>query len=38
MNALHKSPRLIEAFLEAIAAERAASGNTIAAYRRDLED
>jgi integrase/recombinase XerD len=38
MNALHKSPRLIESFLEAIAAERAASGNTIAAYRRDLED
>ncbi|MGD0721974.1 MAG: site-specific tyrosine recombinase XerD [Roseiarcus sp.] len=32
------SHRLIEAFLEAIAAERAASGNTIEAYRRDLGD
>lgn len=30
--------RLIEAFLDAIAAERAASRNTIEAYRRDLED
>ena len=30
--------RLIENFLEAIAAERAASRNTIEAYRRDLED
>jgi|SRR5271170_1374338 len=31
-------PRLVETFLEAIAAERAASANTLAAYRRDLED
>src|SRR5208283_4837433 len=31
-------PRLVEAFLEAIAAERAASLNTLEAYRRDLED
>jgi integrase/recombinase XerD len=30
--------RLIETFLEAIAAERAASRNTIEAYRRDLQD
>src|SRR5579863_4384462 len=32
------SPRLVETFLEAIASERAASGNTIEAYRRDLVD
>jgi integrase/recombinase XerD len=30
--------RLVETFLEAIASERAASANTLAAYRRDLED
>ena len=29
---------LIEAFLEMLAAERGASANTLAAYRRDLED
>ena len=29
---------LVETFLDAIAAERAASANTIAAYRRDLSD
>jgi integrase/recombinase XerD len=38
MNARASSRRLIETFLEAIASERAASGNTIEAYRRDLED
>jgi integrase/recombinase XerD len=31
-------PRLVETFLEAMASERAASVNTIAAYRRDLAD
>jgi integrase/recombinase XerD len=31
-------PRLIESFLEAIAAERGASRNTIEAYHRDLDD
>jgi integrase/recombinase XerD len=30
--------RLVESFLDAIASERAASANTIAAYRRDLVD
>ncbi len=30
--------RLIQSFLDAIASERAASANTIAAYRRDLTD
>jgi integrase/recombinase XerD len=30
--------RLVETFLEAIAAERAASANTLAAYKRDLDD
>jgi integrase/recombinase XerD len=30
--------RLVETFLEAIASERAASANTLSAYRRDLED
>jgi integrase/recombinase XerD len=30
--------RLVETFLDAIASERAASANTIAAYRRDLTD
>src|SRR5262245_5730553 len=29
---------LIEAFLEMLSAERAARGNTLEAYRRDLED
>jgi integrase/recombinase XerD len=38
MNARNPASRLIEAFLEAIASERAASQNTIEAYRRDLED
>ncbi|MGA2794235.1 MAG: site-specific tyrosine recombinase XerD [Roseiarcus sp.] len=38
MNARNPGPRLVEAFLEAIAAERAASRNTLEAYRRDLED
>lgn len=32
------SSRLVETFLDAIAAERAASANTIAAYRCDLSD
>ena len=32
------APRLIQSFLEAIAAERGASVNTIDAYRRDLDD
>lgn len=32
------SGALIEAFLEMMAAERGASANTLAAYRRDLED
>jgi integrase/recombinase XerD len=31
-----RAPRLIENFLEAIASERGAAGNTIEAYRRDL--
>lgn len=30
--------RLIDSFLEMMAAERGASGNTVAAYRRDTED
>ncbi|HYC26211.1 MAG TPA: tyrosine recombinase [Roseiarcus sp.] len=30
--------RLVETFLEAIASERAASANTLAAYKRDLKD
>ena len=38
MNAKIPSRRLIETFLEAIASERAASRNTIEAYRRDLDD
>ena len=38
MKAPSPDRRLIEAFLEAIAAERAASCNTIEAYRRDLDD
>jgi integrase/recombinase XerD len=38
MTARDPSHRLIQTFLEAIAAERAASRNTIEAYRRDLED
>jgi integrase/recombinase XerD len=38
MNARNPGRRLIETFLEAIASERAASRNTIEAYRRDLED
>jgi integrase/recombinase XerD len=38
MNARSSSGRLVEAFLEAIAAERAASRNTLEAYRRDLQD
>ena len=38
MNARNPTRRLIETFLEAIASERAASRNTIEAYRRDLED
>jgi integrase/recombinase XerD len=37
MNA-SSSLRLVETFLEAMASERAASANTIAAYRRDLDD
>jgi integrase/recombinase XerD len=37
MNAPRPNPRLVETFLEAIASERAASANTIAAYRRDLD-
>ncbi|HLJ71126.1 MAG TPA: site-specific integrase, partial [Roseiarcus sp.] len=32
------SSRLVENFLDAIASERAASANTLAAYRRDLSD
>jgi len=38
MRAPGPNARLIEGFLEAIAAERAASRNTIEAYRRDLGD
>jgi integrase/recombinase XerD len=38
MSATGPNLRLIEGFLEAIAAERAASGNTVEAYRRDLRD
>ena len=38
MNASAAPRRLVEGFLEAIASERAASANTIAAYRRDLGD
>ncbi len=38
MNARTPGPSLIADFLEAIAAERAASRNTLEAYRRDLED
>src|SRR5579863_7504334 len=38
MNARTPGPPLIADFLEAIAAERAASRNTLEAYRRDLED
>jgi integrase/recombinase XerD len=38
MKQPNPSQRLIRNFLEAIAAERAASRNTIEAYRRDLED
>jgi integrase/recombinase XerD len=38
MNASPPASRLIQSFLEAIASERAASANTIAAYRRDLDD
>src|SRR5471032_771921 len=37
MNARRPNPRLVDAFLEAIASERAASGNTLEAYRRDLD-
>lgn len=33
-----KGGRLVEAFLEMMSAERGASENTLAAYRRDLED
>jgi integrase/recombinase XerD len=38
MKAASAGRRLIETFLEAIAAERAASRNTLEAYRRDLGD
>jgi len=38
MNARNPRSRLVAGFLEAIAAERAASRNTLEAYRRDLED
>jgi len=38
MNARKPGAHLISDFLEAIAAERAASRNTLEAYRRDLED
>jgi integrase/recombinase XerD len=38
MNASVSASQLIQSFLDAIASERAASANTIAAYRRDLED
>ena len=38
MNARRPGSRLVSNFLEAIAAERAASRNTLEAYRRDLED
>ncbi len=38
MNARDPGSRLVSAFLEAIAAERAASRNTLDAYRRDLGD
>ena len=33
-----RSPQLIEAFLEMMSAERGAADNTLAGYRRDLED
>ena len=33
-----KNPALIEAFLEMMSAERGAGANTLAAYRRDLQD
>lgn len=33
-----RDPAVIEAFLEMLAAERGASANTLAAYRRDLSD
>ena len=36
MHDLHDAP--IEAFLEMLAAERGAAANTLAAYRRDLDD
>ena len=35
---MSEEPRLIEAFLEMLAAERGAAANTIEAYRRDLTD
>jgi integrase/recombinase XerD len=38
MSARNPGPSLVAGFLEAIAAERAASRNTLEAYRRDLED
>lgn len=37
MGAQAQNQRLIERFLEMMAAERGASANTVAAYRRDLE-
>jgi len=38
MNRAPPGRRLVQSFLEAIASERGASGNTIEAYRRDLDD
>ncbi len=35
---LHKGERLLSLFLEMMSAERNASANTLAAYRRDIED
>ena len=37
-RAIASSDRLIELFLDMLAAERGAAANTLAAYRRDLED
>ena len=36
-DAARRNHRLIERFLEMMAAERGASANTLSAYRRDLE-
>ncbi|HZS63759.1 MAG TPA: site-specific tyrosine recombinase XerD [Xanthobacteraceae bacterium] len=38
LRARHADPKLIELFLDMLAAERGAGPNTLAAYRRDLDD